>query len=72
MSTIATLTEGQTFVVTQPGHKFEGRTLTVKSLGTTGMSALTYTPGSSGSSGSFGGGGGFSGGGVGGGSFGGR
>nr|NLD39998.1 DUF2207 domain-containing protein [Actinomycetales bacterium] len=44
----------------------------VKSLGTTGMSTLSYTPGSSGGSGSFSGGGGFSGGGVGGGSFGGR
>ncbi|HZK06014.1 MAG TPA: DUF2207 domain-containing protein [Actinomycetaceae bacterium] len=44
----------------------------VHGLETAGMSALTYTPGSSGGSGSFGGGGGFSGGGTGGGSFGGR
>lgn len=40
MSTIATLTEGQTFTVTETGHKFEGRTLTVKSIGTTGRTLL--------------------------------
>ena len=34
--TIADLTEGDTFTITQPGHKFEGRTLTVKSLGSAG------------------------------------
>lgn len=40
MSTIATLAEGQTFTVTEAGHKFEGRTLTVKSIGTTGRTLL--------------------------------
>lgn len=40
MSTIATLTEGQAFVITEPGHKFEGRTLTVRKIGETGRTLM--------------------------------
>lgn len=35
-STLATVTKGQTFTVTQPGHQFDGRRMTVVALGTTG------------------------------------
>lgn len=40
MTTLATVTAGQTFKLTEPGHKFEGRTLTVKSIGTSGHTLL--------------------------------
>lgn len=44
MSTLASLSKGQTFTLTEPGHKFEGRTLTVKSIGTTGHTLLAVDP----------------------------
>lgn len=40
MTTLQNLTAGQTFTITEAGHKFEGRTLTVKTVGDTGRTLL--------------------------------
>jgi hypothetical protein len=40
MTTLQTLTAGQTFTITEAGHQFEGRTMTVKTVGATGRTLL--------------------------------
>ena len=44
-TTTAALTEGQTFTITEAGHRFEGRTLVVKAIGATGRTRLAIDEG---------------------------